>query len=261
MHFKIYRYVNRLILHSQEGGWGEVCPLASRNRETLPQCLDQLQAVQSGWKGPLYPSVAFALESASHPFKAISWPVATLFMGSEKEILQQAEKSHEFSHAKLKIGNLTVQQAIKIATELKKQFRLRLDFNRKWKPEDVLTFCRHFEPTDFEFLEDPGVHIDKFALASDEDALGEIKVWKPSVKGIPLFYNNLILSSAWESGIGIASIIALAERLKLPHPPGIGTYFHMKDDVLEESLSFSKGKIYLYASSQLFHRDAAAFKN
>ena len=81
---------------------------------------------------PFFPSVAFALDSARHPFPKASLPVAFLLMGTEEEIVQKVEKAMQFSHAKLKVGNLSVGQAIRLAGFLKNRFRLRIDFNSKW---------------------------------------------------------------------------------------------------------------------------------
>ncbi len=242
----VHLFNDKVFVSGDEGGWGEVSPLAPRSVETLEDCIGQLQAVQNGWKGALYPSVAFAIESARHPFKHLEWPVAYLFMGTEGMIMHHAEKAEGFSHAKLKIGDFSVADAVRIARRLKERFRLRLDFNSKWSPANVHQFCGHFTPDDFEFLEDPGAAVDGFRVAADEAALGELEVWKPSLKGIPRPHDKLILSSAWESGIGIASIAALAHRLDLPkHPLGIGTYFYLEDDLLESPLRFSKGNIIL----------------
>ncbi len=248
MDLKIFLAKNKIFIYRSRKGWGEVSPLPSRSQETLQECLIQLQALQAGWRGPLYPSVAFALESADHPFEEITWPVAYLLMGSEKEIFERASKARDFEVAKLKVGDLSVSQAIKIAQKLKNQFRLRIDFNGKWTPEQVQEFCSYFQPTDFEFLEDSGIAVQGFTLASDEVQKNEAEwsVWKPTVKGIPKPHDRLILSSAWESGLGIACIAALAARLELPpHPIGIGTYFYLQDDLLEKPLHISKGKLHL----------------
>lgn len=249
MKIKIYPVEDRIFVQGEEGGWGEVSPLVSRNKETLDDCLEQLKSVQDGWRGNLFPSVAFALESARHPFKSLKWPVCYLFMGTEKEIMRRRDKAKEFTHAKLKVGDFSVEEAVRIAKNLKDLFRLRLDFNGKWKAEDVRRFCSYFNPHDFEFLEDPGIAVEGFTLAADDSSLGEIPVWKPTVKGVPKANEKLILSSAWESGVGIASIAALAERLKLPpHPIGIGTYFYLQDDLLEEPLQFEEGCLVLTPS-------------
>jgi hypothetical protein len=66
-------------------------------------------------------------------------------------------------------------------------------------------------------------------------------VWKPSVKGIPRYMENLILSSSWETGVGISNIVRLADSLNLPKIPlGIGTYLHKPD---KTSLTMKNGEI------------------
>ncbi len=170
-------------------------------------------------------------------------------MGSLYDIFHRAEKFQDFTHAKLKIGNLSLSDAIHAAKTLKQNFRLRIDFNGLWEPANVLAFCSHFVPSDFDYLEDPGTDVRPFASAEDDIALGaDFRIWKPSVLGIPAPSPRLILSSAYETGIGTARLIQLAHHLNLPpHPIGLGTYHYLEEDLLKEPLQFSDGKIHIPA--------------
>lgn len=242
---RIYTYKNSLregALIETEMGWGEVAPLPGLSRETLPQAIEQLIQVSQGWKGPLYPSVEFGLESAMHQIQTpLRVPAALLFMGSKEKILSQAEQGRDFRHAKVKLKTLTVQEAVEVVRELKDHFRLRLDFNSAWTKEQLLKFCQHFDPSDIAFLEDPPGHPEGFAIASDQvERSKAIQVWKPTIKGIPK-RNDIVLSSAFETGIGIAHIARLAQQLDVAYPIGVGTYKFLERDVLQEPLELKDG--------------------
>ena len=237
---KIYRHPTRLFVELENGSFGEISPLSGRSKETLDEAHAQLLNLGSD----LFPSIAFALTPL--PQEEIVWPTAALLMGSTSDILRQAEKFADFTTAKVKVGSLRPQEAAHVVKKLQHHFRLRIDINHLWSLAETLEFCSHFTPSDFEYLEDPPLGVTDFPIASDDQEYpnSAFIVWKPSVRGIPPPLPNLILSSAWESGIGIANIIRLAHYLKLPkHPIGIGTYHYLDDDFLETPLMFSKGNI------------------
>jgi O-succinylbenzoate synthase len=82
-------------------------------------------------------------------------------------------------------------------------------------------------------------------MASDDQSLGSTVVWKPMVKGLPEKKSTVVLSSSYESSIGIHQIAALAEKLEIPsHPLGIGTAIHIQEDLLEDPPFISDGKIH-----------------
>jgi O-succinylbenzoate synthase len=237
---KIYRPSNRLFVELENGSFGEVSPLPGRSRESL----DEAHAQLLNPKQDLFPSVAFALTPL--PQEEIVWPTAALLMGSASDILRQAEKFADFTTAKVKVGNLRPQEAADVIKKLRPHFRLRIDINNLWTLAETLAFCSHFTPSDFEYLEDPPLGMTDFPIAADdhEQRNAAFVIWKPSVRGIPPPLPNLILSSAWESGIGIANIIRLAHHLNLPkHPIGIGTYHYLDDDFLDTPLVFSQGHV------------------
>jgi len=242
---KIYHYKNALregVIVQTDAGWGEVSPLPGWSQETLDQALAQLQAIRNGWSGTLYPSVAFGLASANTKIELpLKVPAALLFMGTKDEILAQAEKGRDFTYAKVKFRTLCVQDAVTVARRLKDHFRLRIDLNQKWDAKQLNEFCSHFTPADFEFFEDPPHAPKGFAVAADQiDIPGAIKVWKPTVKGLPP-HNRVILSSAFESGVGLAHIARLAAELRVPAPIGVGTYRFLDQDLLEEPLELKDG--------------------
>lgn len=244
MRFEIYRFrcnypgfliKEGFLLHSTEGYWSEVSPFPGKNNETLSEALEQLKAIQQGWTGPLLPSVEFGLYSLKK-MESFSVPVCLLLMGSVSQILKQA-KAPGYTTAKIKLGDFDVHTACKLTEELKETFRLRIDLQEKWSPEQTRQFCSYFVPRDFEFIEDPGCDISPYPMKTEATT-----VWKPMVRGIPPLGAKVILSSVFESGVGIRQIAALAKQQEIPfHALGIGTYNFLEKDLLEERLKIEKG--------------------
>ena len=271
MYLTIYRFTIPLKIWSprREGlliqikngdqiGWGEVSPLPGRSGESLDEALLQLLSLEKGFSGRLFNSVAFGLKSASLSLPdSFSWPASLLFMGTVEQILDQVEKSPRgFSSAKLKIGHLSVPDAIFVTKKLKDVFHLRLDINQRWSWEEALKFCSHFDPGDFDYIEDPVGDISPFRVAYDEQDSSptQIEVWKPSVKGVPSFSENIVLGSSFESGLGHGLIALLAHHLSFTKTPtGLGSYHFLEEDLLETPLSFSHGCAHIPSLSPKLH--------
>ena len=56
---------------------------------------------------------------------------------------------------------------------------------------------------------------------------------------------NLVLSSSFESDIGLAYIASMAHRLSLKAPIGIGTYSYLKQKVCAHPLEFSNSFVFV----------------
>ncbi|MBS0648334.1 MAG: hypothetical protein JSS10_03805 [Verrucomicrobia bacterium] len=253
-HFKIYQEAfgpKEGLLLQQENRWSEVSPLPGRSKETLDQALQQLRAIQQGYQGPLLPSVAFGLFGLTAP-RVTQAPVCLFLMGTPPEILKKAEQNCGCKTAKIKLGSFDLETAISLVKTLKPHLRLRVDIGGRWSPQQVMSFCSHFEPKDFEFIEDPGQDVSPFAMASDEESWGSTVVWKPMVKGIPKKQTPVILSSSYESGIGLHQIASLAKAMEIPaHPLGIGTFMNLQADLLEDPLVIRAGQAHFPAELRL----------
>lgn len=221
------------------------------------------ESLQEGMKRlTLYPSVEFGLESALlsltdplPPFKPI---ISAFFLGSAAEVVKQAEvrKIEGFTSAKLKVGHLQFAEAKDLIHQLKGDFRLRVDVNRAWDTVQSLNFFSQFERDAFDYVEEPfqnpiDLHLFIHPLAVDESFPGDLSlkeleklpnlkalIYKPTLQGgllkcLPLHQwlsargIELVLSSSYESAVGLRSISNLAQRLKLQAPLGIGTYQYM----------------------------------
>jgi O-succinylbenzoate synthase len=239
LHQQGYGPKEGVLLEGPDGEWAEVSPLPGRSQETLAAAISQLKAVQQGYQGPLFPSVAFGLFGLKAP-RLFQAPVALFLAGDIETITEIASRPYGCKVAKVKIAPFDLSTAVSLVQHLKKTFHLRIDVGAKWEQDKLFSFLSHFSPDDFEFIEDPGFDITPFPMASDEFVQGGITIWKPMVKGLPPPQAQLILSSSYESAIGLHQIAALDTP---PHALGIGTFVNLREDVLQEELVIEDGMV------------------
>lgn len=237
---------------------------------TVHNCLKQLLQLH------LYPSVTFAIESAMlaliAPLPSFSVPMSCLLMGSPDEILKQAEsRSLEgYSTAKLKVSNLRFEEAALLINMLKDKFSLRVDVNRAWSKADALRFFDQFPLDTFDYVEEPMQNPEDLVhfphpLAVDEsfpddlsliqlEAFPTLKalIYKPTLQGGLLGVLSwhqwtsargiqLVLSSSFESDLGLAHVAGVAYRLDQHStaPVGLGTYHHLEGRLCEPPLELA----------------------
>lgn len=195
----------------------------------------------------LYPSVHFAIESALndllHPLVSNEVPIQKygLLFGSAEEILSRAEEisAEGQSHAKIKLGHFSPEAAHKIVKQLQDRFLLRVDLNKKWPFADTLAFCAHYPKDYFYYIEEPCSNVNdalrlEIPFALDESLLN-LKSLAPFLQSIylkalilkpTLIYPlhsylhlgpEIVMSSSFESSLGIAQIKRLIVRLGLTH--------------------------------------------
>ena len=228
----------------------------------------------------LFPSVLFGLESALlsilSPIPEHIVSVSALLMGSPQEIIEQARlKYHQgWTSAKLKVGHLSFKEAAEIIHQLKNKFRLRVDVNRAWNTCDSLQFFKQFPLDTFDYVEEPfqnpnDLSLFPHPLAVDEsfphdlslekfESLPTLRalIYKPTIQGgmlgcLPLHEwtlkkgIKLVLSSSFESDIGLAHIASIAYRLSLSAPIGIGTYDFLNHFIRTSPLRFSRSFVHI----------------
>ncbi|MFZ4772531.1 MAG: enolase C-terminal domain-like protein [Chlamydiia bacterium] len=191
-------------------------------------------------------------------------------MGTKEEILEQAmhRQKDGYTSAKLKVSNLNFDEAAEVIDQLKDQFRLRIDVNRAWTKAGSLHFFSQFALDAFDYVEEPFKNpkeLREFThpLAIDESfpadlSLHEMEelptlkalIYKPTIQGgrsMCSFLSkwaaerkiDLVLSSSFETDLGLAHIAAMAHRFSLSAPVGIGTYHYLNELVCEPPLRFS----------------------
>jgi O-succinylbenzoate synthase len=221
----------------------------------------------------LFPSALFGLESALLslllPLPEHHLSTSALLKGSPEEILFQAKLRHHegFTSAKLKVSNLSFKEATEIIQKLIGLFQLRIDVNRAWNTQDSLRFFSQFPLDTFDYVEEPFQNPHELGLflhplAIDESfpqhlTLEELEsfptlkalIYKPTIHGgmlncLPLHDwtikkgIQLILSSSYESDIGLAHIASMAHRLSIKPPLGIGTYHYLRKHLCANPLQF-----------------------
>jgi O-succinylbenzoate synthase len=206
---------------------------------------------------------------APHPSAAV--PVNALISGSPEEALGEARRMREagYPSVKLKVGARTVAEDAALARalgeELGKDVSLRLDANRAWGYEEAAEFVHG--AARFEYVEEPLAEparlpefVGEFSVpvALDESLveMGPEELEKNSYARAVVLKPTLlagisrtlrvaeralrlgvtpVVSSAYESGVGTAALVALAAGVaERPVPAGLDTYRSLAEDVLEE---------------------------
>lgn len=222
---RLYKYTkaNREgLLLQVDDEWGEIAPLPGWSKESLGQAQNEILQVLFENKQPTLPSVIFGLSTSA--LTPIRIPLCAL------------HRPHDgCTTLKLKLGHLTVDDAIACVKQYVGKYRLRIDCNRKWTLLQALCFAKHFLPSDFEYWEEPVDDLIQFSkmtnfpIALDETLRENIDiptakfaVIKPTLTGvIPNISLPIVLSSSYESSIGILQIARLGNP-KLAH--GLDTF-------------------------------------
>ena len=156
---------------------------------------------------------------------------------------------------------------------LNNRARIHLDVNQRWSYPDALYFAGAIDPRQIEYLEEPFRDIEKvpvffrntgIAVALDESLLEEgaakiregVKAWvlKPTLigglrKALAMANDakksgiQIVVSSSFESGIGLFSLIQLAAGLGGTCRAGIDTLKYFEKDLLKEPFLIQEGKI------------------
>lgn len=250
---KLYEYALKLktgalrkgLIVEWDGNFGEIAPLPHFSKETFEEAKKETLLWLKNDIEPKLPSVRFGIACAQRPLQSVHIPLSSL------------GPKTGFSTMKLKVGHLTVTEAVNLARTYLGKARLRLDFNQKWKLGEALEFAKHFDPNDFEYLEEP-VNPDAliefsnetaFPIALDEsqdrnwDEIPSLKaiVIKPTIVGsIPKVPSHLklVLSSSYETGLGLLHIANLARDTT---PIGLDTYEVFEEDILTEAVKCQNG--------------------
>lgn len=202
-------------------------------------------------------------------------PVNGLLSGSPMEVLEEARRMRDdgYKCIKLKVGRRAVAEDIELVRALGKELgddiSMRLDANRAWGYGEAAEFIRGVAKIPFAYVEEPLanpgrlpelVHEFGVPVALDESLVGmepeELEdhrfaravVLKPTLLGgisrtlrmagraLGLGM-TLVVSSAYESGVGTAALVALAAGIgEHPVAAGLDTYRILRKDVLQMPL-------------------------
>lgn len=199
-------------------------------------------------------SLKFALFSAlihlESEKESLSAPFAALLKGSKSEIYQQAQQARGdgCTVVKLKVGNLSDSDAIEVIRTLSSHFCLRIDC----VDHRDISFLKKIPTENIEFIEDiPKNAHTKCPIALDQklrdgENKGDIWVVKPTLDITPLFSAKkpkTIISSSFETEIGLYHLIHLAHYFEIDSILGIGTLPYL--DAPKGTHSINNGMITL----------------
>ena len=220
------------------------------------------------------PSVRFGLEMAvwnlyaSHVGKGLPGlvtpsprtevPVNGLIPGPPASVLDEARcMRHEgYRSIKLKVGGRIVAEDVGLVRGLTEELgdgiSLRLDANRAWGYEEAAEFIHGVTDIPFEYLEEPLadpaklpelVHEFGVPVALDESLGGISRTLRMAGRALHLGMTP-VLSSAYESGVGTAALVALAAGIgEHPVPAGLDTYRALAEDVLDAPLALPAPRV------------------
>lgn len=205
-------------------GWGEIAPLPGFSRESLDEAFHDFQ------------TETYSLPSVQFGYSTALWDLTDLISVPSIPIKK-----------KVKAGHLSLKKALQNIPQVDS---MRIDFNRKWSLEDALLFAKHY---DVEYFEEPLMQKEDAAQFPYPVALDEslreknmphypnvvAHVIKPTMQGLPIATSqkgiDFILSSSYETELGIHQIAKLAHRLALPlKPMGLATCHLFEEPLFEE---------------------------
>lgn len=201
-------------------------------------------------------------------------PLNGLLAGPSAEAPVEARRMWEdgYEAVKLKVGGRPVEEDVLLVRAVKEALgesvALRLDANRAWTLHEALEFARGIEGVPVEYLEEPlanpagletftrscgvPVALDESLVGMAPGALQEHRyagavVMKPSLLGGISRVSRLadraaslgmrpVVSSAYETGVGTAALVALAAGIGGGVPAGLDTYRRLAGDVIEPRL-------------------------
>jgi len=227
----------------------------------------------------LFPSVIFGLESLFYTLsgtmiKKLTYPVCGFLNGNYEEIEKQIPFLIEegYQHVKLKVSKLSLDEAHFIIRKLLGKVKLKIDINRSWSLEKSLSFFSKYPIDTFEYIEEPVDNVQDleffpYPIALDETLrenisfsfplkvkaliikpmlMGSLKSIEQTVQLSKKLKAQVVLSSSYESGVGLFHLCSFFERAKIPlYPLGVDTYRLLKQDLLLNPHVISKGMLHL----------------
>ena len=206
--------------------------------------------------------------------------VTLLLSGRPHQILKKAEKIAPWpalKSVKLKVGRLPVEEEIALVKTLRHLMptvQIRLDANRAWDLETALHFGTQVADCDILYIEEPtqdpkdglaftqktgmGMALDESlhngnlpeyfhpgiqALVVKPTLLGGIEATLRLAEKARPYQIPLVVSSSYESGVGLNMLANLAVGLSGNEPAGLDTHEAFQTDLLQPRFSLEQGQI------------------
>lgn len=204
-----------------------------------------------------------------------------LLMGTPTEILDAADDVQDFAAVKVKVGRHDVQDEAACVRALSERWEgavsIRLDANRAWSVEEATAFADGIRGVEIEYLEEPlreatqlqewaettgvPVALDETTREMTPDALvgqtfASAFVVKPTLIGLSRTVRlaravaaagvDLVISSAYESGVGLTGLAVLAASIgDRDVPAGLDTYRRLQSDVVQPRLDIGGPRVHI----------------
>lgn len=261
-------------------GWGDIAPLDGYSRETFAEVEREIL----GDDHLSLPSIRCGLEWAESALREASAgavdavEIARLIPRDQSTI--DAEPG---STVKVKVGRADVQQDIERVNRLvagHPELIFRLDANRAWNLDEAMTFARAVDGTRIEFIEEPlktfadyeafdretpvGFALDESlmdqspwpwhnlrALVIKPTLLGGFSVVDELIQWAQYHDRYAVISSMYESGVGIRRLATLAAERTPGIPAGLDTYSWLADDVVTPRIEIRNGMMLLNKGMQI----------
>ena len=207
--------------------------------------------------------------------------VNALLSGSPEEVLAEAVRLREagYDAFKLKVGAQDVREDAALVRSMSESLgpgaTLRLDANRAWGFEEARAFVRAASSSRYEYVEEPlaqtgrmpdlvretglPVALDESLFGMEPGALGDhhyaaAVVLKPTLLGglsaalrfageASRLGITPVVSSAYETGVGTAALVALAAAISDDAPAGLDTYRRLAADVVSPDLDLPAPRV------------------
>ena len=244
--FKGKRLVNREgLLISINGQWGEIAPLPGFSTETLAEAESEslacLAALRGGEKvSPTLPSVQFGFDCTQR-----SWPnnlpaplpPYPLFQGSPAALIQSLSTvdwlASPPSRLKLKVARYAMEEELALIEQLAARLpntKLILDANGGWTREEAQRFCERLPLAQIDSLDETlsrreewYCHPQLKALVIKPTLIGSLSACEALVQRARAGNLRVVISSSFESDLGLGLLARLASEWAPIEPPGLDT--------------------------------------
>lgn len=213
--------------------------------------------------------------------------INALLTGTIDQIIKKTQQrlKEGFTTLKLKVGRKKIEEDIELFSQVNNKIsgkaKIRLDANQAWMLDEAILFFQNADLTNLEYIEEPLKNFEEIYLlvsktnipiALDENIpkidlnrkpphwLKAIVIKPTVIGGIQksiLFIRYAqkhgikpVISDTFQSGVGLATLLAFANKITKNLAMGFDTYSMLKDDVLKNRFDIVSGKI-LYKNPEL----------
>ncbi|MBF2055571.1 MAG: o-succinylbenzoate synthase [Candidatus Sericytochromatia bacterium] len=267
--------------------YAEVAPFPGLSRESLNDCLTWLEAPDADKPAEPPPALAWGLSLLQQTLPPVSLgqrlPLnALLTPQAPAALLTQARRLYAEGYRcfKLKVGFGGPRDDLRLIDTLLAALpgiALRLDANRCWSLAQALDFAARLPETGIDYLEEPlrepaqarhwrehspqRLALDESLAQSDWQALAavaDVLVLKPMLLGPQRFEacvalaraqgQQLVISSVFESGLGLRALARLAYSLAPEVPAGLDTWRAFARDLTDPPFEAQAGSVIFSAN-------------